>query len=267
MKLRTLSIIGLAIVNFTFLQSCGGDNSQPIDEAAQKNKEYVPNKEEIAFEEKIAKIDANQTYQKGNSLFYSRGDGASVDVELFIDSNNVVVKMIEHYTNSTSQSICSNVFYLENSKKIATRELFEYSAKDSLSFSERITFYNKNEKPIVSKMRTAYYEEELDYESFNIVEKHDCNIQRALNVINQVDEYATTFRGFVKEDPYLYLIVGENDIKGYSSSLVVQMMTATIKKLQLNELKMIGAPLTVEFQTLNDDQGFVYQILMSAEMR
>lgn len=249
------------------LQSCGNESTNTTNETADKNKEYVPNKEEIAFEEKMAKIDANENLQKGNSLFYSRADGSSVDVELFIDSTNSIVKMIEHYTNSSSQSICSNIFYLENNKKFATRELFEYSAKDTLSFSERVIYYDKNEKPIVTKMRTAYYEEDLDYESFSIVKKHDCSIERAINVINQTDEYTTTFRGFVKEEPYLYMVVGENDIEGYSSSLVVQVMTSTIKKLQLNELKMIGAPLTVEFQTLNDEQGYVYQILMSAQFR
>ena len=267
MNIRILSFIALAVIAFTFLQSCGNETTEVKDEATEKNKEYVANKEEIAFEAKMAKIDANKNLQKGNSLFYSRADGASVDVELFIDSNNAVVKMIEHYTNSSSQSICSNVFYIENNKKFATRELFEYSAKDTLSFSERVSYYDKNEKPIATKMRTAYYEEELDYNSFRLVDKHDCSIQRALDVINQTGEYTTTFRGFVSEAPYLYLIVGEDNINGYTSSLVVQMMTSTIKKLQLNEMKMIGAPLTVDFRTLDDEQGFVYQILVSAQTR
>ena len=267
MSLRTLSIIYLTVTSLTILQSCGEETPIAIDETAVKNEEYTANKEEIAFEEKMAKIDANKNLQKGNSLFYSRPDGASVDVELFIDSNNAVVKMIEHYTTATSQSLNSNVFYLDNNKKFASRELFEYAAKDTLSFSERVTYYDKNEKPIATKMRTAYYEEELDYESFSLVEKRDCSLKRAIDVINQVGEYATTFRGFVSEDPYLYLIVGEDNMQGYSSSLVVQMMTSTIKKLQLNERKMIGAPLAIDFQTMDDNQGFVYQILVSAQTR
>ena len=39
------------------------------------------------------------------------------------------------------------------------------------------------------------------------------------------------------------------------------------KKLQLNERKMIGAPLTIDFQTMDDNQGFVYQILVSVQTR
>ena len=119
MSLRTLSIIYLTVTSLTILQSCGEETPIAIDETAVKNEQYIANKEEIAFEEKMAKIDANKNLQKGNSLFYSRPDGASVDVELFIDSNNAVVKMIEHYTTATSQSLNSNVFYLDNNKKFA----------------------------------------------------------------------------------------------------------------------------------------------------
>lgn len=261
-------IISISLFAFLFtLQSCSDKTEAVNNDTDTKNKEYVANKEEIAFESKIAAIDANKNLSKGNSLYYSRADGASIEVEIFLDSTNTIVKMLERYTNSQSQSICSNIFYLENDKKIATRELFEYSAKDTLSFSERVSYYDKKEKPIVTKMRTAYFEDELDYESFKIVEKHDCSIKRSVEVINQTGAFVTTFRGFVKEDPYLYIIVGENDKNGYSSSLVVQMMTSTIKKLQMNELAMIGKPLTVDFQTYDDNQGFVYQILMSAQIR
>lgn len=260
-------LFGLTICFTLLLQSCGDAEKTDENNPTDVNAEYVPNKEEIAFEAKMSQIDGNENLSKGNSLFYSRNDGATVEVEIFIDSTNKVVKMIERYTNSASQSICSNIFYLENDKKFASRELFEYAAKDTLSFSERISFYDKKEQPIATKMRTAYYEDELDYESFKMVEKHDCSIKRAIDVINQTGEFVTTFRGFVKEDPYLYIIVGEDDKNGFSSSLVVQMMTGTIKKLQENELAMIGKPLTVNFQTLDDEQGFVYQILMSVQIR
>jgi hypothetical protein len=92
-------------------------------------------------------------------------------------------------------------------------------------------------------------------------------MERALNVLNQEQEFATTFRGFVKEDPYLYIIVGEDDVKGYCSSLVVQYVTATIQKLQAHELEMIGTPLIIDFETLSGEQGYEYQILLSAEIR
>lgn len=259
----SLFLIGISTLLIT---SCG-ESTQENNDNADKNAEYVPNKDEIAFEEKMRAIDQNETFAKATSLFYSRADGASVDVEMFLDSTNTAVKIVEKYTESATQSICSNTFYLVEGKKFATRELFEYSKGDSSSFSERITYYDKKEKPVATKIRTATYEDGLEFESFQLTEKKNCSMDRAISVLNQTDNYATRFRGFVKEDPYLYIIVGENDKNGYSSSLVVQMMTSTIKQLQENELAMIGKPLKINFETLDDEQGFVYQILMEAEIR
>ena len=246
--------------------SCGETVNETTD-AVNTPETYVPNKDEIAFEERMLKIDQSDNLSKASSLFYSRADGASVDVEMFFDTTNVAVKIFERYTLSSTQSICSNTFYLVEGKKFASRELFEYTQGDSASFSERITYYDKNEKPIATKIRTATYEDGLEFEAFTMTKKHNCSMDRAISVLNQTGEYATTFRGFVKENPYLYIVVGENDKNGYTSSLVVQMMTSTIKKLQENELQMIGKPLNINFETLDDEQGFVYQILLEAEIR
>ena len=54
MSLRTLSIIYLTVTSLTILQSCGEETPIAIDETAVKNEEYIANKEEIAFEEKMA---------------------------------------------------------------------------------------------------------------------------------------------------------------------------------------------------------------------
>ncbi len=254
------------IIIFILATSCG-ETANETPDVVNTTEAYVPNKDEVAFEERMLKIDQMEDLGKASSLFFSRPDGASVDVEMFFDTSNVAVKIFERYTVSATQSICSNTFYLVEGKKFASRELFEYSKGDSASFSERITYYDKKEQPIVTKIRTATYEDGLEFETFTMTKTHDCSMDRAINVLNQTGEYTTTFRGFVKEDPYLYIIVGENKKNGYTSSLVVQMMTSTIKKLQENELQMIGKPLNINFETLGDEQGFVYQILLQAEIR
>ena len=262
----SIQLFSSLFLSVMLIASCD-ETTKESDPVVNTQEDYIPNGDEVVFEEKMLQIDEDQTLSKASSLFYSRPDGASVDVEMMIDTANVAVKMVEKYTVSSAQSICSNTFYLVDGKKFASRELFEYSKGDSASFSERITYYDKKEKPIATKIRTATYEDGLEFEAFKMTEKHDCSMERAISVLNQTGEYATTFRGFAKEDPYLYIIVGENKKNGYSSSLVVQMMTSTIKKLQENELQMIGKPLTINFETLGDEQGFVYQILMEAEIR
>jgi hypothetical protein len=231
------------------------------------NSEYVSNEDEVAFEQMIAEIDGNDSFTTANSLFYTRENGESTEVQMFLDAKNEPVKMIEIFTSGSSQSICNRTFYLKDGKKIATRETLEEGEGKNAHFIERISYYDEKEKPIATKQKTAPYEEELELESYSLIEKFDCSMERALNVLNQEQEFATTFRGFVKEDPYLYIIVGEDDVKGYCSSLVVQYVTATIQKLQAHELEMIGTPLIIDFETLSGEQGYEYQILLSAEIR
>ena len=253
---------------FMFVGFSCGDNKEPDPKNnTESNSEYVSNEDEVAFEQLISEIDMNDALTTANSLFYTREDGSSMEVELFLDENNEAVKIIEKFTSGHSQSIGNRTFYLKDGKKVATREAFEDGEGENAHFVERVSYYDEKEKPIATKQKTAPYEEELELESYILTEKFDCSIKRALNVLNQEEEFATTFRGFVKEDPYLYIIVGEDDVKGYCSSLVVQYITETIQKLQANEADMIGKPLIIDFETFSGEQGYEYQILLGAEIR
>ena len=255
----------LTIVIASFLTSC--NDAPPIEVPEDINSEYVPNEKETAFEELIFEIDANDSLLVGQSLFYSREGGASVEVEIKVNDSNQMVKMVEEYTTEEFPSIASNTFYFKNRKMNASKELMEEAVGDSSQFIERVTYYDENENPIITKKKAANFEEELEFESYQIVENQKCSYDRALEVLNQENEYATTFQGFVKEDPYLYLIVGENKEDGYYTSVVVQYMTSLIKKLQQDEKSMLGTPLEIEYETLNGDQGYEYQILMGVRMR
>ena len=249
------------------LSGCGeSEELDPIGNS-ENNSEYVANEDEVAFEQLISDIDMNDSLATANSLFYTREDGSSMEVALFLDEKNEAVKMIEKFTTGSSQSVGSRTFYLKDGKKIASRETFESGEGANAHFIERVSYYDSEEKPIATKQRSAPYEEELELESYVVTEKSDCSMKRTLDVLNQEEEFATTFRGFVEEDPYLYIIVGEDDVKGYCSSLVVQYRTATIQKLQTHEKEMIGTPLIIEFETFSGEQGYEYQILLDAEIR
>lgn len=229
--------------------------------------EYVPNEKEVAYEEYMAAVDANDSLGIGNSLFYSRGESEFTEIEFYVNGKNEMVKMIETYTQPSS-TVAKNVFYLKNNQKFASRELFEVSENGQLAFMERVTYYDEKEKPIFTKVRTAPYEQDLELESFQPVKKQDCNMKNAIDKLNQSGDYSTTFQGFVKMDGYTYLIVGGTEDDSFTSSLVVQYEDATIKKLMQNEMKMIGTPLIVDFQTLEDPgEGFEYQILRSVSFR
>lgn len=263
--MQILKLSFLVIISTLLFFSCQDnlEDETPIDGI----EEYVPNKDEIAFEEMISEIDLNDSLRVGQSLFYSKEGGASVDVEIKVNDKDEMVKMVEEYTVENSPSIESNTFYFSGGNMIASKELFEEGVGEEAVYVEKVTYYDKEENPILTKRKAANYQDELDFESYEIVDNTKCSYDRALAVLNQEGEYGTTFQGFVKEDPYLYIIVGEKKKDGYYSSLVVQYMTPLIKTLEENEASMIGTPLQVDFETLNGEQGFEYQILMNVQRR
>ncbi len=249
---------------FLFFQSCNDSSvkSNKNEEEYFEQDAYQPSDLEVEIEKIMEDIDMNDSLRYGQSLSYNRPDGASVFVKIYVNDSNYTVKLFEEYTVPNSPSINSNTFYFDQGHLIATKELFEEGTGDEGHFVERVTYYNEKEKAIKTKRRTASYEEELVYENFKSSEPVACSYNRAMQVINQEGEYQTNFVEFISEEPYLYLIVGENKKDGYYSSLVVQMMTPLIKKLKSNPEKHFGTPLTINYEILNGEQGYEYQILM-----
>ena len=221
----------------------------------------------MSREKYAAEVDADTTLKRGNSLYYSREDGATMEVFIHVNEKEEPVKLEEIYSNSGSVSLCSNVFYFKNGKKYISIELFEEGDEVSGHFTERVSYYDVKEAPIKTLVRKAEFEDQLEFEQYVSEKNYDCSAERAWMVLNQEGAFATTFQGFISEEPYLYLIVGENKKTGYTSSLVVQYIDQTIQKLQAYEADMIGKGIQVEFETLNGSQGYEYQILLSTRLR
>ena len=266
MKRRILaSFVGFLC--FLLFVACDTSEEKIPDVEETTFTEYVPGKEEVAYEEYMMGIDSDDALGGGNSLFYSKGNGEYTEVEFLVNEKNEMVKMIQYYTQETL-TVAKNIFYFKEGKKFATRELFEQGPMNNLSFVERITYYDQDEKPIVTKQRVAPYEQDLELESFRMADKHDCSAKRAFEILNQQGEFNTTFQGFVSEDAFLYLVVGGPGANDYTSSLLVQNVDQTIKKLQSNEMGMIGTPLIVNFDNVKDGgEGYEYQILLAVGIR
>ncbi len=249
------------------VSACGEQDPNAEDPNEGTVQEYVPNEKEVAYEEYISWVDNNDSLGVGNSLFYSKGDDKFTEVEFTVNDKQEMVKMVEYYTQE-SQTIAKNIFYLKDGRKFATKELFEQYDNGNLSFVERVSYYDEKEKPIITKQRVAPFEQDLEFESFTTAKKQDCSMARALSILNQEGEFNTTFQGFVKESGFIYLIVGGVGDDAYTSSLIVQYEDPTIKKLMIDEKEMIGTPLIVDFQVVEDaGEGFEYQILRSVAFR
>ncbi len=241
---------------------CGQDNTDQVD--FSDSPEDQEQMSDSGAEEFIVKIDTTNLLS-GNSLYYSREDGASVEVIIYVDDSSRIQKMVERYTKNASGSICTNLIYYKNGKKYVTKELFDEGVGESAVFTERVTYYDENEKPKVTKYRKAPFEDQLENESFKLTEKRDCDEKRAMDVLNQIGEFETNFQFFVRDEHLLYLVVGEDKENAYRSSLVVQHKGPVIQKLLSDEKGMIGTPLKVDHQTVVGEMGFEFQALLGVE--
>lgn len=205
------------------------------------------------------------TLQEASSLSYSKPDGSFIEVSLFANDSNEVVKLIEYLGTGNGGSVNKTIFYYKDNKKVLSRELFDDSDNKRTSFVERVTYYKEN-KAKLTKQRMASYEELIENETFQVVQTKECSDERAYDALKQIGEFETTFQGFVKDDALLYMLVGPNTSDGYVSSLVVQLTTPLIQKLLSNEKAMIGKRLKVEFETMTGENNFNFQVLINAQL-
>ncbi|MEJ6776497.1 MAG: hypothetical protein QNK85_04150 [Crocinitomicaceae bacterium] len=265
MQKARYSYFVILLVSASFI-GCQEDKGNVSSESDIEIVQYAASEIELNYKQYALYVDADTSLRKGNSLYYSREDGATMEVFISVDDEDETIKIEELYSNAGSASLCSNTFYFKNGKKNISRELFEEGNEVTGNFTERISYYDEKEIPIQTLERKAEYEDQLEFEQFSVVKKYNCSTKRALMVLNQEGEFASTFQGFISEGPYLYLIVGENEKTGFTSSLVVQYQDQTIQELKAYDKEMIGKGIQVEFETLSS-QGYEYQILKSIRLR
>ena len=229
----------------------------------------VPDNVEISYEEYAAEINADDSLLIANSMFYTNEAGESVKVILFfrqVGDSSELVKMQELMVKDPSGVISTNEFYYKAGKKTISRQFFPESEGDSLYFVELSSFYNNDEKVLITKRRTSPWEELLHQETYTKVANKACRDDRAFSVVNQEGNFETTFQGFVDMNPYLYLLVGENKKEGYTSALIVQSRTNVVRQLQANESEMIGTPLVVNFDVIQEGPS-EQQILLGVDFK
>lgn len=258
-------LIVMTIAAFS-VASCGSSNKQNSNDNPQKDVLAKANEEGEAY---LASIDLNENLNTANSLYYSRGEGENVEwteVVMYLDDSSRVVKMVERIAKPGSSAVYSNHFYFKGGKKYATKQFFEETAGDSTYFVELLSYYDASEKVKATKRRTAEYEEFLEQVPYMVSQSVDCKVDRALSIVNQTGEFETTYQGFVDMDGFKFLIVGENKKNGFSSAMIVQQLTPLILELRAREKEMIGTPLRVEFQTIQEGGG-TEQILLSVSKK
>ncbi|NRA12967.1 MAG: hypothetical protein HRT57_13520 [Crocinitomicaceae bacterium] len=256
--------IFLFACSFSILIACSDkpDEKEPIKKKNTPSQVYQDDNEE--FEEYITQIDDSATLNEGNSLYYTHSNGTSYEVTFKINNDDRILRMTEKYTLASTGSIMSSVFYYKDELLYATKEFFEEGVGEDAFFVERVSYYDKNSEPTLTKERTAPFEDYLDQSSFKLGNIHKCSDERAYRAITNQGEFMTTFKGFVENGPERYLMVGEDKKGGYESAILLQSRTPFLQYLFHNQDSNIGMKLDINFRTMRDPAGYEYQALLGA---
>ena len=220
-------------------------------------------KQENEIEKRIADTDLQEKLATTNSLFFTKEDGSSFEVKAYLDKSDAVLKVEQKFVNGKTNEYGTILFYVLNGKKYASEERFEDRSGDKPTFIERVSYYNNHEKVTQTKIRKAFFEEELDAQPFQKTELYDCSIIPAMNALNQEGIFETRFQGFVFNGNTTYVTVGEAGENGYISALLLQYEDEITRKLMKNQKAMLGKKLEIEFQKMVDETGFEFQVLMT----
>ena len=253
-----------AILFCLLFTACNSSNHKNDNSEEVKAQPKFPNEEQL--EEKMAAIENNKDLLVVNSLNYNNNAGSTASAIAYLDAQKYTVKMDEIFSDVTTGNYGTYTFYIENGKKIVSKEVYFDNELKVPIFVERISFYDKNQKVIYTKERTASYEEDLPQMQFQIAKLKDCPLDRTMRILNQEKDFETTFQGFASDGSTKFLLVGENTPDGYASSLAVQRLDKEIDKLSMNEKAMIGKKLEIQYDVMVDEQGLSFQILQSVKI-
>jgi hypothetical protein len=219
-----------------------------------------------AYETYMAEIDAADSLMLANTLYYAKPNGESYQLYLRLDEESNIVRTEAQYTREGSGSILRTFFYYKDGNKYATKEIYSEGDIENEQFFERVSYYNEAQEPVVSKIRSARFEEYLENEVFKIIDPVDCSDEKAMRALARKGEFETNFVGVIRQEGINYIIVGEGVEGGFTTSLVVQEFTPLISQLLNSPDSFKGKALDIEFQEVADGQGFTFQSLLGLKL-
>lgn len=263
MNLKAILFFFLIVAGFTACNESENDDTTSTKKTQQKG---TPDDGRGAeYEAYISEIDNSDSLTIANTLYYTKENGESYQVYVKLNEESELVRIEEKYTTSSSGSLLTNYYYYKDGEKYATKEHYILGMGPDEKFVERVSYY-ENGKPKISKSRKAQYEEYLENETFEIIKEWDCSDERPMRALKREGEFVTNFVSVVREDPAIYVIVGEGVEDGYVSALVVQSITPLINKMISNPDAMKGTPLEVSFTEIHESSGFTFQALLGIQI-
>jgi len=257
------SISALPLILF-LVYACGNEQKTNKTQEPIKSTGIAPNE----FDNLMANIDMQlDSFALVQSLLYTKDENTMLDVTAYLDKNDAMTKIVEYFQDGETGEVSRKHFYFNGGAKYASKHIHEVQPKGKKPYySEVVTFYDKNLKPTSSKERIADFEENLEQSEFQKAKIQNMKVDNAFKVLNQEGEYALTFQGFADAGQYSFLIVGEDDPNGYTSSLSIQGDTPTLIRLRSQGKSALGTPLAVNFERMIDAQGYEMSILLGVQI-
>ena len=245
------------------IASCGTDENNS-DQTPTETEPSYKGQEEI--EARMLERDTNLALIPANSLIYTHSNGSTEEATAYLNEKGDILKIEERFKDTKTGNYGTRAFYIEKGKRFATKETFLDNNLKPAMFVERQSFYDKNEKVTFTQERAKEYEIDLETAPFKMSKLVDCPVKPVMQILNQEGVYATTFQGFTSNGEMDFIILGENTLEGYTTSLAVQHKEGDIGKLLANERKYVGVPVEVQFERMIDETDFEFQILVSLKI-
>jgi hypothetical protein len=206
-------------------------------------------------------------WTEGGTLNYTKLDGTvSEGVTLFINAKNE----IEKYTQKFSVNGKGGVrhYYAKKNKIYAVMELFEESTNPNKSYMVERYSKVENDKVIETIERIADFEDDLINKPFNKTEPKQVDIPYMKRIINQEDEFQTTFQGFLENNATVYMLVGEPKPgkDAFTAALQVDTNDPFIQGIIANPAANMNRKLSIQFEDVRDpNSGFTVQFMLTGK--
>ena len=246
------------------LAACGESKEENGSEPKDKKAKVVVHfKNEKEMDARVIEIDSITTAadQIASSLRYSKDEtGEWVEVFGYMNANNEIMKIEEQFSDGNGKNNGKRLYYLNGGKPFLTMELIDEVNGDKAQFVDRISYYNEKGKVMKTKERRGDYQDLTETMQYKPAPLFGITMDRAMRALNQEKEFQTTFQGFIHQDVFSYLIVGENNPDGFRSTLRLDYKDKLIQLMSDNENGYMGEPIRVNFQKHTDETGFQFQV-------
>lgn len=245
------------------LAACGGSNEQPAEQPEKKTPVVVSFASEADMDHRMIEIDTlvNRSGLVASSLYFSKGEtGESIQVDGHMNEENTIMKLEEFFNEGNGKNSGKRIYYLNGGAPFAIHELFDDVSGAKPQFVDRISYYDEKGKVLKTKERRGDYQDLTETMRYVPVGVVTMTMDRVMRALNQEKEFETTFQGFIHQDIFSYISVGENKPDGFRSALRLDYKDQLIMALSANEEGYLGEKVRVNYEKHVDETGFEFQV-------